>query len=89
VQGIEPNGRVARDGRLAVFDRIVEINGANLLNKPFHRVQEIFKNSLSSGELRLRVVKHTPPPMRNGVKPPMPVYPVDPTENPSDLNDSG
>lgn len=37
VQGIEPNGRVARDGRLAVFDRIVEINGANLLNKPFHR----------------------------------------------------
>lgn len=36
VQGIEPGGRVDRDGRLAVYDRIVEINGRNLLDQPFH-----------------------------------------------------
>lgn len=37
VQGIEPGGRIARDGRLAPFDRIIEINGCNLLDMPFHR----------------------------------------------------
>ncbi|PSN38348.1 hypothetical protein C0J52_06939 [Blattella germanica] len=35
VQGIEPGGRIDRDGRLAVYDRIIEINGQNLLNMPF------------------------------------------------------
>ncbi|KAL0267790.1 UNVERIFIED_CONTAM: hypothetical protein PYX00_009956 [Menopon gallinae] len=58
VQGIEPGGRVYRDGRLAVSDTIIEINGCNLLNEPFQKVQEIFKNSLSAGELRLKIVKH-------------------------------
>lgn len=71
VQGIEPGGRVDRDGRLAVYDRIVEINGRNLLDQPFHVVQDIFRESLRSPELRLRVVKH-----KTGVKkPPPPVYP--------------
>jgi partitioning defective protein 3 len=37
VQGIEPGGRIDRDGRLAVYDRIIEINGLNLLNMPFQR----------------------------------------------------
>ena len=37
VQGIEPGGRIDRDGRLAVYDRIIEINGQNLLNMPFQR----------------------------------------------------
>lgn len=37
VQGIEPGGRIDRDGRLAIFDRIIEINGQNLLNMPFQR----------------------------------------------------
>lgn len=36
VQGIEPGGRVDRDHRLQVYDRIIEINGKNLLNMPFH-----------------------------------------------------
>lgn len=35
VQGIEPGGRVHRDGRLNIFDRIIEINGSNLINEPF------------------------------------------------------
>lgn len=37
VQGIEPGGRIDRDGRLAIYDRIIEINGQNLLNTPFQR----------------------------------------------------
>lgn len=37
VQGIEPGGRIDRDGRLAINDRIIEINGQNLLNMPFQR----------------------------------------------------
>ncbi|XP_046994334.1 partitioning defective 3 homolog [Schistocerca americana] len=74
VQGVEPGGRVARDGRLAPFDRIVEINGRNLLDLPFHRVQEIFKDSLQSPELRLRVVKHHRS-AEAPKKPPAPVFP--------------
>ncbi|XP_044753306.1 partitioning defective 3 homolog isoform X3 [Coccinella septempunctata] len=57
VQGIEPGGRIDRDGRLAINDRIIEINGQNLLNMPFQRVQDMFKLSLTSSELRLKVVK--------------------------------
>lgn len=36
VQGIEPGGRVHCDGRLQVYDRIVEINGRSLLDQPFN-----------------------------------------------------
>lgn len=74
VQGIEPGGRIDRDGRLAIQDRIIEINGQNLINMPFQRVQEMFKLSLTSPELRLRVIKS------NSFdciirKPPPPIYP--------------
>ncbi|XP_069683551.1 partitioning defective 3 homolog isoform X3 [Periplaneta americana] len=76
VQGIEPGGRIDRDGRLAVYDRIIEINGQNLLNMPFQRVQEIFKDSLRCPELRLRVIKHHSSAMEQGFKkPPPPVFP--------------
>lgn len=37
VKGIEPGGRIDRDGRLAIYDRVVEINGENLINMPFQR----------------------------------------------------
>lgn len=37
VQGIEPGGRIDRDGKLAIHDRIIEINGQNLLNMSFQR----------------------------------------------------
>lgn len=37
VKGIEPEGRIDRDGRLSIGDRIVEINNKNVLNMPFHR----------------------------------------------------
>ncbi|KAI4461048.1 partitioning defective 3 related [Holotrichia oblita] len=89
VQGIEPGGRIDRDGRLAVFDRIIEINGQNLLNMPFQRhlscgncnfrVQELFKLSLTSPELRLRVIRSSNS-IENFRKPPAPVYPKFPDD---------
>ncbi|XP_065226189.1 partitioning defective 3 homolog isoform X2 [Planococcus citri] len=80
VQRIEPGGKVDRDGRLSVNDRIVEINDRNLINQSFNTVQEIFRDSLRSPELRLRVVKHQSNGGRgvNGVakkQPPPPIYP--------------
>lgn len=74
VRGIEPEGRIDRDGRLAVFDRIIEINGQNLINLPFQRVQELFKLSLTSPELRMIVIKAGEiDSLRK--QPPPPVYP--------------
>ena len=57
VQGIEPGGRVDRDGRLAVGDQIVRINGYALYDTPFDKAQEIFKEALYAKELRLDVVQ--------------------------------
>ena len=58
IQGIEPGGRIDRDSRLAVGDRIVEINSYSLIDIPFHKSQEIFKDSLHSKELQLLVAKN-------------------------------
>ena len=57
IQGIEPGGRIDRDGRLAVHDRIVQINGYSLTDIPFHKAQEIFKEALFTKELALVVEK--------------------------------
>ena len=46
VQGVEPGGRIHRDGRIAVQDRIVEINSHPLKDVPFQRAQELFRNAL-------------------------------------------
>lgn len=46
VQGIEPGGRIHRDGRISIQDRIVEINSHPLKDVPFHRAQEVFRNAL-------------------------------------------
>ncbi len=37
VQGVEPGGRIHKDGRLHPHDRIVEINGASLLDVTFNK----------------------------------------------------
>ncbi|XP_050439325.1 partitioning defective 3 homolog isoform X2 [Adelges cooleyi] len=91
VQGIEPGGRVYCDGRLKVYDRIVEINGRSLLDQPFNAIQEIFRDSLHSSELRLRVVKHknnqdnqtsqNAVSGNNKKQPPPPVFPKPSTNN--------
>lgn len=57
VQGIEPGGRIDRDGRLAVEDAIVAINGYPLKETSFNKAQEIFKEALYAKELRLRILK--------------------------------
>lgn len=96
VKGIEPGGRIDRDGRLSLYDRIIEINGENLINMPFRRyvvttksftifisfcisrVQDLFELSLTSPELRLRVVKASA--LEGLRKPPPPVYPCYPED---------
>ncbi|XP_028144226.1 partitioning defective 3 homolog B isoform X1 [Diabrotica virgifera virgifera] len=78
VKGIEPGGRIDRDGRLAIYDRVVEINGENLINMPFQRVQELFKLSLTSPELRLKVIKTSG--LEGLRKPPPPIYPSYPDD---------
>ena len=57
IQGIEPGGRIDRDGRLAVHDRIIEINGYTLVDLPFNKAQEIFKEALFAKNLQLVVDK--------------------------------
>ena len=46
VQGVEAGGRIHRDGRIAIQDRIIEINSHPLKDVPFHRAQELFRNAL-------------------------------------------
>lgn len=58
VEGIEPNGRIARDGQIDLHDNIIKINGHNLLRIPFSKVQEIFRTCMNDPCLQISVVKH-------------------------------
>ncbi|XP_012524846.1 partitioning defective 3 homolog [Monomorium pharaonis] len=58
VEGIEPNGRIARDGQIDLHDNIIKINGHNLLHIPFPKVQEIFRACMNDPCLQISVVKH-------------------------------
>ncbi|XP_015607584.1 partitioning defective 3 homolog [Cephus cinctus] len=58
VEGIEPNGRIAKDGQIDLHDKIIKINGHNLLHIPFSKVQEIFRTCMSEPCLRISVLKH-------------------------------
>ncbi|XP_064613950.1 partitioning defective 3 homolog isoform X2 [Liolophura sinensis] len=72
IQSIEKGGRVHKDGRMKVQDRIVEINGTPLINVNFAKAQSIFKKAMQSDEIRLRVLKRDAPPLP---KQPPPVLP--------------
>ncbi|XP_076242159.1 partitioning defective 3 homolog isoform X2 [Calliopsis andreniformis] len=61
VEGIEPNGRIARDGQIDLHDKIIKINGHNLLHVPFSKVQEIFRTCKTEPCLQISVVKHKKP----------------------------
>ncbi|XP_053986905.1 partitioning defective 3 homolog [Hylaeus anthracinus] len=61
VEGIEPNGRIARDGQIDLHDKIIKINGHNLLHIPFSKVQEIFRTCMTDPCLQISVVKHKRP----------------------------
>lgn len=56
VQSVEPDSRADR-GRLRRGDRILEINNIKLVGLSESSVQEHLKKSLSSPELRLRVIR--------------------------------
>ncbi|KAG7188744.1 hypothetical protein KM043_008364 [Ampulex compressa] len=58
VEGIEPNGRIARDGQIDLHDKIIKINGHNLLHIPFSKVQDIFRTCMTEPCLKIAVVKH-------------------------------
>lgn len=58
VEGIEPNGRIAKDGQIELHDNIIKINGHNLLRMPFSKVQEIFRTCMSEPCLNISVLKH-------------------------------
>ncbi|XP_033762105.1 partitioning defective 3 homolog isoform X7 [Pecten maximus] len=72
VQGIEPGGKIFKDGRLSVNDRIVTINGISLHGVSFARAQEIFRKAMTTPEIQLFVVKKKPALPKN---PPPPVAP--------------
>ena len=58
VEGIEPNGRIAKDGQIDLHDNIIKINGHNLLHLPFSKVQEIFRTCMNEPCLKISVLKH-------------------------------
>lgn len=57
VEGIEPTGRVAKDGQIDLHDTIVKINGHSLLHIPFGKVQEIFQGCMNEPCLNISVVR--------------------------------
>lgn len=57
VQKIYPNGRIAKDGRIEVDDKIIGINGQNLLRVHFQKVQEILRSCTNDPCLKISVVK--------------------------------
>ena len=58
VEGIEPNGRIAKDGQIDLHDNIIKINGHNLLHMPFCKVQEIFRTCMNEPCLKISVLKY-------------------------------
>lgn len=56
VQSVEPESRAAK-GRLRRGDRILEINGINLIELSENSVQEQLRKCIASSELRLRVIR--------------------------------
>lgn len=79
IQGIEAGGRIDRDGRFHVGDRITEINGRSLQNVSFQAAQEIFKSALKAPQIKLELVRGNNHSRSKTAavpkKPPPPVYP--------------
>ncbi|XP_011312875.1 partitioning defective 3 homolog [Fopius arisanus] len=57
VEGIEPNGRIGKDGQIDLHDKIIKINGHSLLRIPYNKVEEIFRSCMTEPCLRISVVK--------------------------------
>lgn len=57
IQQIEPNSRVHKDGRLQVGDRIIEINGKNLVETDFVKCQEMLREAIKLSNVDSRVLE--------------------------------
>ncbi|GFY59485.1 partitioning defective 3 homolog [Trichonephila inaurata madagascariensis] len=57
IQGIEPGGRIDRDGRFSVGDRITEINGLKLCKDSYRNAHEILKDAMKAPELSIHCIK--------------------------------
>ncbi|GFU55324.1 partitioning defective 3 homolog [Nephila pilipes] len=57
IQGIEPGGRIDRDGRFCVGDRITEINGLKLCKDSYRNAHEILKDAMKAPELSIHCIK--------------------------------
>ncbi|XP_003424718.1 partitioning defective 3 homolog [Nasonia vitripennis] len=68
VEGIEPNGRIAKDGQIDLHDKIIRINGHNLLRIPFSKVQEIFRSCMNESCLKISVLKHKKSPQDKNIQ---------------------
>lgn len=89
IQGIEPGGRIDRDGRCHIGDKITEINGVALRKESFQKAQEIFKDALKAPEISISCIKNnTSKTMKNLEKaspPPVLPKPVLPSQK-KDVN---
>lgn len=65
VEGIEPSGRIARDGQINLHDKILNINGHNLLRIPFAKVQDILRACTNEKCLRISVIKNKKSPEKS------------------------
>ncbi|KAK0092918.1 hypothetical protein PV326_000325 [Microctonus aethiopoides] len=57
VEKIDPNGRIAKDGQIELYDKIIKMNGHNLLRIPFTNVQEIFRTCMAEKCLKITIMK--------------------------------
>lgn len=71
VRDISPSGCAARDGRLEIADRIVEVNGWSLMDIPNERAEELFAAAIKSPTVSLGISRsHTFVPGKNIAYPP-------------------
>ena len=60
VEGVDPMGRIARDGQIDLKDKIIKINGHSLLRVPFGKIQEVFRSCMNEPCLQISVLKFRP-----------------------------
>ena len=59
IKEIVKGGRIDRDGRFAVGDRIIEVNDQTLLNVNFETAQSLIGDALKDNQLKLNIVKNS------------------------------
>lgn len=71
VRDISPDGCAARDGRLDIADRIVEVNGWSLMDMPNERAEELFASAINASVVTMGVSRsHSFVPGQTNYEPP-------------------